>query len=125
MHSNDIKYSQSHEWVKIENDTAIVGISNHAQELLGDIVYVELPQIEQNIIKNDTVGVIESVKAASDIYSPISGEVIAINDQIINDPTIINKTPESDGWLFKVKYNDITEVDSLMNLNDYKRDIGK
>ncbi len=125
MHSNDIKYSQSHEWVKIENDTAIVGISNHAQELLGDIVYVELPQIEQNIIKNDNIGVIESVKAASDIYSPISGEVIAINDQIINDPTIINKNPESDGWLFKVKYNDITELDSLMNLNEYKRDIGK
>lgn len=125
MHSNDIKYSQSHEWVKIENDTAIVGISNHAQELLGDIVYLELPQIEQDIIKNDTVGVIESVKAASDLYSPISGEVIAINDQVINDPSIINKNPENDGWLFKVKFSDITELDSLMNLNEYKRDIGK
>lgn len=125
QHSN-IKFSESHEWVKLENDnTALVGISHHAQELLGDIVYIELPRIEQNIVANDTVGVVESVKAASDLYSPVSGEVIAINDAAINDPSIINNHPEDKGWLFKIKLDDITELDNLLTTNEYKKSIGE
>jgi glycine cleavage system H protein len=125
MYTNDMKFLTSHEWVRPEQDgTACIGITEHAQELLGDLVYIELPKIGQKINAKSTIGVVESVKAASDLYSPVSGEIIEINNNAVNDPTIINNSPHSEGWLIKVKLNDISELNNLMNLDEYRKMIG-
>ena len=118
---SDIKFSKDHEWVKISGDTAIVGITKHATEMLGDIVFAELPEKGSNIEKDSNVGVVESTKAASDIYTPISGEVIDTNRLIIDDPSKINSDPEGEGWFFKLKVKDPSEMNSLMNKEEYAK----
>ena len=125
MYDNSMKFVESHEWVKIEDDSIVcVGITHHAQELLGDLVYIELPKVGQSIKSHDTVGVVESVKAASDLYSPVSGEVIEINSAVINDPTLANTSAHTDGWLFKVKLDDVMQLNKLLNAEEYKKLIG-
>ena len=115
-------YLESHEWAKIEDDgTITVGISDHAQELLGDIVFVELPQVGSSIEKQADVAVVESVKAASDVYSPVSGEIIATNENLENAPETVNSSPYDDGWFFKIKPTNIDEVSDLLDAEAYKQ----
>ena len=125
MYTPNMKFVETHEWIRLEdNDEAVIGITHHAQELLGDLVYIELPKVGKAIKFNDTIGVVESVKAASDLYAPISGTVIAVNDNVISDPTLANTTPHTDGWLFKVKVSDVNELNKLLDVDSYKKLIG-
>jgi len=118
----NLKYLESHEWARIEDDgTVTVGISDHAQELLGDIVFVELPQVGSSIEKQADVAVVESVKAASDVYSPVSGEIIATNENLENAPETVNSSPYDDGWFFKIKPTNIDEVSDLLDAEAYKQ----
>ena len=114
------KYSKDHEWVSSENDIATIGITNHAQESLGDIVFIELPEVGRLVNFGDQVGVIESVKAASDLFSPISGEIIEVNNELQKSPQFINEDPENLGWYMKIKLNNTEELTNLMNFNQYK-----
>ena len=123
-HPADLKYARTHEWVRIEGDLVVTGISDHAQVELGDLVYVELPSVGQVVAVGDTIGVVESVKAASDLFSPIAGEVIAINDEVVADPTLANTDPHVAGWLFKLKLVDVADLDALMSADKYKALIG-
>ena len=113
------KYTKEHEWVEINGDIATVGITNHAQESLGDIVFIDLPTVGKEVKSNDEICVIESVKAASDIYAPIDGEVVEINNNLSDDASIVNQDPENDGWIFKMKISDSDQFNSLMTLDDY------
>jgi glycine cleavage system H protein len=115
----DLKYTKEHEWLKAENDTAIVGITDFAQNALNDIVFVELPDKGKKLTQFKTAATIESVKSVSDIYSPVSGEVIEINKQLKDHPELINKEPFGKGWLFKVKITDKSELDKLMSSEEY------
>ena len=117
---NEKKYSKDHEWVFCKDDLATVCITNYAQESLGDIVFIELPKIGQLVKLGDQVGVVESVKAASDLFSPISGEIIEINNELQNSPQLINEDPENLGWYMKIKLNSINELSRLMNFDEYK-----
>ena len=117
---SELRYAKSHEWVRIEEDgSLVVGISDHAQDQLGDVVYVELPEIGQVLSVGDEAGVVESVKAASDVYSPVSGEVIEINPLLEDDPEMINTQPYEDGWFYKLQPSDSVELDDLMNSDSY------
>ena len=118
---SDVKYSKEHEWIKLEGDTATIGITKHATEMLGDIVFAELPEKGANVEKDGTAGVVESTKAASDVYTPISGEVVDINQNIVDDPAKINEDPEGAAWFFKLKIKDASELDSLMNKEEYEK----
>ncbi len=118
---SDVKFSKEHEWIKLEEEVATIGITKHAAEMLGDIVFVELPEKGSNVKKDGTVGVVESTKAASDVYTPVSGEIIDINQSIIDDPAKINADSEGDAWFFKLKMKDKTEMDSLMNKEEYDK----
>ena len=113
------KYTKEHEWVEVDGDTATVGITNHAQESLGDIVFIDLPTIGKEVKSNEELCVIESVKAASDIYAPIDGEVIEINNNLNDDASIVNQDPEKDGWIFKMKISDPSQYNNLMTLEEY------
>ncbi|MDC1053974.1 glycine cleavage system protein GcvH [Alphaproteobacteria bacterium] len=113
------KYTKEHEWVEIDGDTATVGITNHAQESLGDIVFIDLPTVGKEVKSNEELCVIESVKAASDIYAPIDGEVIEINNNLNDDASIVNQDPEKDGWIFKMKIADQNQYNNLMSLDEY------
>ena len=113
------KYTKEHEWVEVDGDTATVGITNHAQESLGDIVFIELPTIGKDVKSNEELCVIESVKAASDIYAPVDGEVIEINNNLNDDASIVNQDPEKEGWIFKMKMADPNQYNSLMTLEEY------
>ncbi|MEZ7831539.1 MAG: glycine cleavage system protein GcvH [Gammaproteobacteria bacterium] len=117
---DNLKYATTHEWVRLEDDgTATVGISNHAQDALGDIVFVELPEVGATIHAKDEVAVVESVKAASDVYSPMSGEIIATNDTLSEAPETVNAVPYDDGWFYKIKISDELELDELMDADAY------
>ena len=118
---SEVKYSKEHEWIKLEGDIAIIGITKHATEMLGDIVFAELPDIGSNVEKDGTAGVVESTKAASDVYTPVSGEVVDTNQIIIDDPAKINEDPEGTAWFFKLKMKDKSEMDSLMNKDEYDK----
>ena len=118
---SDVKFSKEHEWLKMEGDVATIGITKHATEMLGDIVFVELPEIGASVQKDGNAGVVESTKAASDVYTPISGEVVENNQSIVDDPAKINSDPENDAWFFKLKIKDKTEIDSLMNKEEYEK----
>jgi|TARA_B100000959_G_scaffold183727_1_gene192034 glycine cleavage system H protein len=118
---SDVKFSKEHEWLKVEGDVATIGITKHATEMLGDIVFVELPDIGTSVEKDGTAGVVESTKAASDVYTPISGEVIENNQSIVDDPAKINSDPENEAWFFKLKIKDKSEIDSLMNKEEYEK----
>jgi len=118
---DDRKYADSHEWAFLEDDgTVRVGITDHAQELLGDLVFVELPQVGRSVGKGEECSVVESVKAASDIYSPVSGEIIAVNDSLEDEPEMINHAPYDDGWLFVIQPVDATELDELLDDEGYQ-----
>lgn len=116
----ELKYMSSHEWARIEDDgTVTVGISDHAQEALGDVVYVETPEVGSTVNAGEEAGVVESVKAASDIFSPITGEVIAVNEALEDAPETVNSSPYDDGWFFKVKPSDLTELDDALDADSY------
>jgi len=118
---SEVKYSKEHEWIKLDGDTAVVGITQHATEMLGDIVFVELPEIGSSVVKDGNAGVVESTKAASDIYTPVSGEIIENNQAIVDDPAKVNSDPENEAWFFKLKITDKSEMDSLMNKDEYEK----
>jgi len=117
----ELRYLSSHEWVRLEEDgeTATVGITDHAQDLLGDVVFVELPELDSVITAGEEAGVVESVKAASDIFSPISGTVIEINEALEESPELVNSDPYDDGWFYKVKISDADELSSLLSAEEY------
>lgn len=112
-------FTTDHEWISVEGDVATVGITNYAQEQLGDLVFVELPETGRRIEKGDTVVVVESVKAASDVYAPIAGEITGVNDALSADPALVNSAAESDGWLWKMKLADTSELEGLMDRAAY------
>jgi glycine cleavage system H protein len=114
-----LKYTPDHEWLKIEGDVAIVGITHHAQDALGDVVFVELPEVGTSYAKQDVAGVVESVKAAADVYMPVSGEVLEVNEALRNDPALANSDPMGAGWFFKIKLSDAAEVDGLLDETAY------
>ena len=118
---SEVKYSKEHEWIKLDGDTAVIGITQHATEMLGDIVFVELPEIGSSVAKDGNAGVVESTKAASDIYTPVSGEIIENNQAIVDDPAKVNNDPENEAWFFKLKIKDKSEMDSLMNKEEYEK----
>ena len=118
---SDKKYSKKHEWVSLEGDVATVGITKHAAEMLGDIVFVELPDKGKNVEKEGQAGVVESTKAASDVYTPVTGEITETNQSIVDDPATVNKDPEGGSWFFKVKIKNKSELDELMNKADYEK----
>ena len=115
-----LKFSKEHEWISVDGDEGTVGISNYAQEALGDVVFVELPEAGAMISKGDEVAVVESVKAASEIYSPVSGRILAVNSRLETDPSIVNSSPFDDGWFFKIKIGDPGELDGLMDESGYE-----
>jgi glycine cleavage system H protein len=125
MYPDNFRYTKEHEWVKVEGDTATVGITDHAQKELGDIVYVDLPKPGATAEKAKTIGSVESVKAVSDIYSPISGEVTAVNDLLASAPEKLNQDPHGAAWLFKVKLSSPDEVTDLMSAADYAKYAGE
>ncbi|MFT4796735.1 MAG: glycine cleavage system H protein [Candidatus Azotimanducaceae bacterium] len=117
----ELRYAESHEWARVEDDgTITVGISDHAQEALGDVVYVELPEVDAEVKANAEAGVVESVKAASDIYAPVSGTIIAINTALEDAPEAVNESPYTDGWFFRLKPNDLSELENLLDMNAYQ-----
>tara|TARA_R110000822_G_scaffold187752_2_gene326476 strand:- start:15390 stop:15779 length:390 start_codon:yes stop_codon:yes gene_type:complete len=116
----DLKYAESHEWARDEGDgTVTVGVSDHAQDSLGDVVYVELPEVGATVVAGAEAGVVESVKAASDIYAPVSGEIVAINEALEDAPETINESPYDAGWFFKIKMSDPSELESLLDAASY------
>ena len=116
----DLKFLSSHEWARVESDgTITIGISDHAQDLLGDIVFVELPEVGQSVDAENDTAIVESVKAASDIYSPLSGEVIEVNSLLEDQPEIINSSPYEDGWFYKLTPSDLDELNNLLSPEDY------
>lgn len=120
---SDLKFLSTHEWVLVEGDVATIGISDHAQAALGDLVYVELPEAGGSVAAGDSVAVVESVKAASDTYAPVSGEVIEINEELDGAPDRINDDPYGDGWMYKVKMEDPGEVEDLLDAESYEESI--
>lgn len=115
------KYSKDHEWVTVDGGIATIGITSHAAEQLGDVVFVELPAIGKTVAKDAEAAVVESVKAASDVFAPVSGEVIAVNKELEGDPAMVNRSAEGDAWFMKVKLSDMTELDGLMNKAEYDK----
>jgi len=113
-------FTKEHEWIRVEGDTATVGISNHAQQALGDIVFAEAPEAGRQLKKGEEAAVVESVKAASDVYSPASGEVVEANSAIADEPALINTDPEGEGWFFKLKLSDPAELEGLMDEAAYR-----
>jgi glycine cleavage system H protein len=117
----ELKYAKTHEWARLEDDgTVTVGISDHAQHALGDVVFVELPEVGAELTAGSEAGVVESVKAASDIYAPVSGEVIAINEKLVDVPETINGDPYGDGWFFRLRPSDASELDELLDAEGYR-----
>ena len=118
---SDLKFLDSHEWVKVDDNTVIVGISDHAQNELGEVVFVELPAIGDEFVSGDEAAVVESVKAASEVYTPISGEVIEVNEALEENPELVNTSPYEDGWFFKLRVSDenLGSIDSLMTAEEY------
>jgi glycine cleavage system H protein len=118
---SDLSYAESHEWLRLEGDgTALVGVTDHAQDALGDVVYVELPEIGAQIDAGAEVAVVESVKAASDIYSPVTGEILLINDALEDQPDLVNSSPYADGWLFSVRLDNPEEVQAMLDVDAYQ-----
>ncbi|HUA67555.1 MAG TPA: glycine cleavage system protein GcvH [Candidatus Saccharimonadales bacterium] len=122
---SDLKYTKSHEWVRVNGDTATIGITDHAQQELTDIVFVELPGVGHNVKAGDACAVVESVKTASDIYSPVSGEIVEINKAVTDDPALVNSEPYNDGWFYKIKLSNAAELNSLLTPEDYGKQIGR
>jgi glycine cleavage system H protein len=120
-----LRYSKEHEWVAAEESVATIGITDHAQEQLGEIVYIELPSIGEKVSKDDPFGVVESVKAVSDIYAPVSGTVLEVNEDLAESPEVVNEDPYGDGWLIKVKVSDPADLDDLMDSDEYEQMVAR
>lgn len=117
-----VKYTQEHEWIQLEeHEAAVVGITLHAQDALGDVVFVDLPEVGRTYAKGEVAGVVESVKAAADVYMPIAGEVTEVNEQLRSDPSLANSDPMGNGWFFKILIKDMAEFDELMDAPDYEK----
>jgi glycine cleavage system H protein len=121
---NDLRYDKSHEWVRLEGDIATIGITDHAQEELTDVVFVELPALGREVDAGDPTAVVESVKAASDIYSPVSGEVVEVNEAVEADPSLVNTDPYGAGWIYKLKVRDVAQVEGLLDAAAYQAILG-
>lgn len=121
---SDLKYNKSHEWVRVQSEAATVGITDHAQHELTDIVFVELPAVGRKVKAGEACAVVESVKTASDIYSPVSGEIIEANPAVVADPALVNKEPHAGGWFFKIKLSNPAELNALLSPEQYKAQIG-
>ena len=120
MYPSEFRYTKEHEWVNVDGDTATVGITDHAQDQLGDVVFVELPQVGVRIQLMQTFGTVESVKAVSDIYAPLSGKVTAVNDTLVDAPEQLNESPHEKGWLIKIQIEDKTELTNLISAEEYQ-----
>ena len=120
----ELKYTKDHEWVKIEGDVATVGITDFAQGELGDIVYVEVETVDETLDAEEVFGTVEAVKTVSDLFLPLSGQIIEFNESLEDDPEVVNSDPYGDGWMIKVKMSDASEVDALMSADDYKALVG-
>ena len=116
-----LKYTEDHEWIALEGDIAVVGITHHAQDALGDVVFVDLPEVGKSFAQKDVAGVVESVKAAADVYMPVSGEVVEVNEELRNDPALANTDPLGKGWFFKVRLSQPSEVDALLDETAYQQ----
>ena len=121
---SDLRYSREHEWVRLEGDIATVGISDYAQEQLGDVVFVELPEIGAQVEQGDEAAVVESVKAASEVYAPVSGEVLEVNEALEGSPETVNESPTIDGWFVRIRVSDPSEIDDLMDQASYDAYVG-
>ncbi len=121
----DLKYTKEHEWVRMEGDVAVVGITEFAQSELGDLVFVDLPAVGKAVTAHGTMCVVESTKAASDVYSPLNGAVAEVNSALVNDPSLINKTPYTEGWIVKLSGVSASDVAALMSADDYRKLLGK
>ena len=119
-HPSELKYVSTHEWVKVEGDLVITGISDHAQDALGDLVYVEAPDVGQKITAGQQAGVVESVKTASDIHAPVSGEVVKVNAALEDDPDFVNDDPYGKGWIYKIKPDNMADVEQLLSSDQYQ-----
>ena len=119
-HPSDLKYATTHEWVKIEGDLVITGISNHAQDALGDLVYVEAPEVGTQLTAGQQAGVVESVKTASDIHAPVSGVVVEVNTELEDDPDFVNDAPYGKGWIYKIKPDNMADVEKLLSSTEYE-----
>lgn len=120
MINKDLKYTKEHEWVKVEGNKAKVGITHHAQEAMGDVVFVELPEVDDEIGVNDSLGTVESVKAVSDVYAPVGGKVVEINEALLDSPELINSDPYGEGWIAVIEMEDPSQVDELMSADEYE-----
>ncbi|WP_424894515.1 glycine cleavage system protein GcvH [Tepidimonas sp. HKU79] len=116
-----IKYTPDHEWIRVDGDTATVGITHHAQDALGDVVFVELPEVGKTLQQKEVAGVVESVKAAADVYMPVSGEIVAVNEALRADPSLANRDPLGEGWFFKVRLSQPAELDALLDETAYRQ----
>ncbi|ACI19045.1 glycine cleavage system protein GcvH [Dictyoglomus thermophilum] len=125
MYPEDRKYSKDHEWAKLEGNIAIIGITYHAQEELGDIVHIDLPEVGKEVKQNEVLAVVESVKSASDVYSPLSGKVVEVNENLKTKPELINEDPYNAGWIVKLELSDPKEYESLLSAEEYKKLIGE
>jgi glycine cleavage system H protein len=119
MYPPDYLYTQDHEWVKVEGDLAVLGITQFAQQELGEVVFVELPQVGEVFDSRDEIGSIESVKAVAEVYTPVAGEVVEVNQAVVDDPEVLNEDPHGEGWLVKVRYSSAGDLESLMNAEQY------
>lgn len=120
---DDLKYTNNHEWVRVDGDTATIGITDYAQNELGDVVFVEIETVDENLDKEEVFGTIEAVKTVSDVYMPVSGEVTEANEKLEDEPETVNKSPYDEGWLIKIKMSDTSELDDLLSADDYKAEI--
>ncbi|MCK5689675.1 glycine cleavage system protein GcvH [Myxococcota bacterium] len=116
----NLKYTKNHEWVRIEGDTAVIGITDHAQELLGDVVFVEVPEAGDAVTAGESFGTVESVKAVSDLFAPVSGEVLEVNEALADEPELVNSDAFEAGWMVKIKMSDATQAEALLSAEDYK-----
>jgi len=121
---NHLKYTKDHEWIRIDGDFVVVGITDFAQKELGDIVYVEVETLEQNLNKDEVFGTVEAVKTVSDLFLPVSGEIVEFNENLDTNPELVNSDPYGEGWMIKVKISDASEIEKLMDADDYKNMIG-
>lgn len=117
----DIKFTKDHEWVKLEGGVATIGITEHAQNALGDVVFVELPEAGREVAAEEAIAVVESVKAASDVYAPIAGKIVEANQTLVDDPSLANSAPTTDGWFFKIEPSDASAIDALMSEEEYSK----
>ncbi len=122
---DNLKYTKEHEWLRIENDTAVVGVTDYAQSELGDIVYIEFPEVGTSFSQNDSIGTIEAVKTVADLYAPVSGELLEVNTELKDNPELVNQDPYEKGWMLKIKIGDPSEIDTLMDSSAYKEHVAE